>query len=198
VTSANASIEKGSEPFLGRPGMALPGRANLEKLLDRLEKLARPPDEEWFTHVAQEVAKVFRVQPDEVAVLELSANGHGLKFVLPEKLQPVGSIPLSSPVALAARTARERRSDIVNSFASSRHAIVFEGVPLGRRHGDSIHKIMSAPILREDKVIGVAQISRKGQSAADSGPDFTPENMKELQGLNNLLGRFLTLCKRPA
>lgn len=198
MNSVNSLIDKKSESLLGRPGMAAPSRANLEKLLDQLEKSAVPPDDEWLARVAQEIAKVFRVQPDEVAVLEISANGLGLKFVLPEKLRPVGSIPLSSPVALAARSARERRSDIVNSFGSSRHAIVFEGVPLGRRQGESIHKIMSAPILRGDKVIGVTQISRKGQTAADCGPDFTPENMKELQALNTLLGRFLTLCKPAA
>jgi hypothetical protein len=121
--------------------------------------------------------------------------GKWLTFVLPGKLRQVGAIPLTSTVALAARTARERRADIVNNFAAARHASVFEGVPIGRRSGQSIQKIMSAPILRGDEIIGVVQISRKAHSLADAGPDFTAKDLTELRGLNNLLGRFLQLCQ---
>lgn len=143
--------------------------------------------------MAEEVAKLFNVQPDEVAVLGLLPAGKSLQFVLPQKLRSVGTIPLTSTTALAARTARERRADVVNNFASSRHASVFEGVPLGRSESNSIQKIMSAPILRGDKVIGVVQISHKGSSPGDSGPDFTSRDLSELQGLNRLLGRILAL-----
>ena len=165
----------------------------LERLLNHVEKQTIPIDEAWQTKVAQEICKVFHVQPDEVAVLELSAAGKSLKFVLPEKLRAVGTIPLSSTTALAARTARDRRADIINNFATSRHASVFEGVPLGRRHGATIQKIISVPILNGDQVVGVAQISRKGDSPADAGPDFSAKDLNELQALNNLLGRFLAL-----
>jgi hypothetical protein len=148
---------------------------------------------EWREQVADAIAKVFSVHSDEVAVLGLRQGGKSLEFVLPEKLRAVGTIPLSSTTALAARTARERRADVVNNFASSRHASVFEGVRLGRTEGSSIQKIMSAPILRGDKVIGVAQISRKGDSALTSGLDFSSKDLSELQGLNSLLGRVLAL-----
>jgi hypothetical protein len=114
--------------------------------------------------VAQAIAQAFHVQPDEVAVLELSQRGKALKFVPPDKLRLVGSILLTSSMALAARTARERRLEIDNNFAAARHASVFEGMPLGRLRDESIHKIMSAPILQGNKVIGVVQISHKGPS----------------------------------
>jgi hypothetical protein len=52
---------------------------------------------------------------------------------------------------------------------------------------------MSVPIVQGDRVIGVAQISRKGNSPADSGSDFTSKDLSELQGLNAALGRFLAL-----
>ena len=175
--------------------MATRTSSELEHLMDRLEKQAAPPDAKSLEQLADEIAKALHVQPDEVAILELLPSGKALKFVLPEKLRAVGSIPLTSTTALAAKTARERRTDIVNNFAAARHASVFEGVPLGRGQGESIHKIMSVPILSGDKVIGVAQISRKGNSATDAGPDFTSKDLHELQGLNNLVGRFLTLCR---
>lgn len=148
---------------------------------------------DWREQVADAIAKIFGVKSDEVAVLELKPGGKSLEFVLPEKLRAVGTIPLTSTTALAARTARERRADVVNNFASSRHASVFEGVRLGKGEGSSIQKIMSAPILRGDKVIGVTQISRKGDSALTSGPDFSSRDLSELQGLNSLLGRVLAL-----
>src|SRR6185437_2100332 len=145
----------------GKPMVLRSTVTDLENLLLQLEQQGTPPDAEAMGEVAERIGKSFQVAPDEVAVMELSTNGRALKFILPQKLQAVGTIPLTSTAALAARTARERRSDIVNNFSGARHASVFEGVPLGRRQGEAIQKIMSAPILRGDKVIGVAQISRK-------------------------------------
>jgi len=110
----------------------------------------------------------------------VSQKNKSLKFVIPEKLSVIGSIPLSSTNALAARTARERKAELTNTFNTSRHASVFEGVPLGRHPGESIHKLMSAPIVDGTKVIGVVQISRKGHSASNAGPDFTQKDLRAL------------------
>lgn len=167
----------------------------LERLVEQLEKQAHPLLPESLERVAQAIAAVFRLQTDEVAVLEILPPGKLLRFVLPEKLRAVGSIPITSGSALAARTARERRSDIVNNFPSFRHASVFEGVPLGRRYDESIQKMMSAPILRDNRAIGVVQICRKGISPTDAGPDFTTTDLAELQGLSGVLSRFLALLR---
>jgi hypothetical protein len=169
----------------------------LERVLDRAESAPQSLDEQWPSHVAREIGKIFQVEADEVAVMELPA-GRMLKFLLPQKLRAVGTIPLSSTTSLAARTARERRADIINNFAASRHASVFEGVPLSERRGQSIQKIMSAPILDGDHVVGVVQISRKGTASADAGADFTSKDLVELQALNSLLGRFLVLSRLTA
>lgn len=169
--------------------------SEVERLLEEFEKQAEPLLPESLERVATAIAAVFRLQSDEVAVLEIMPPGKLLRFVLPERLRTIGSIPLTSNLALAARTARERRSQIVNNFASFRHASVFEGVPLGRRYDESIQKMMSAPILRENRVIGVVQLCRKGISSTDAGPDFTAADLAELQGLSGLLSRFLALSR---
>jgi hypothetical protein len=62
---------------------------------------------------------------------------------------------------------------------------VFEGVKTAAVSGESIQKIISAPILCETKVVGVMQVSRKGSNASEAGPDFTAED----------LGRVLALCR---
>jgi hypothetical protein len=167
--------------------------SSLDRLLDSLEKKQTPLDADDLLDVGREIGKLFDVAPDEVAILELGSSGKTLRFVLPAKLQAVGGIPMTSTTALAARTARERRADIVNTFASSRHASVFEGVPLGREQSEVIQKIISAPILQRDDVIGVVQISRKGVSLSEAGADFTPKDLSELQGIVSLLRRFLSL-----
>ena len=177
--------------------MAARVAVELEELLDRMEKGSVSSDSKSKAEVITRVAKLFGVREDEVAILELVQSGRALRFVMPEKLRQVGSIPISSNTALASRTARERRSDIINNFSASRHASVFEGVPLGRSPDEAIHKIMSAPIFRGDAVVGVAQICRKGPSAISAGPDFSSRDLTELNGINQALSRFLALCRDP-
>ena len=182
-------------PFSGSD-MPTRSATELESLLDQLEKQEPPIDGEILAAVSGEIAKRLGVQFDEVAILELQPTRNVLKFVLPVKLRTIGSIPLKSAAALAARTARERRSDIINNFAESRHASVFEGVPLGRGEGVHIQKLMSAPIVRSGTVVGVVQISRKGESLSDCGADFKPSDLKLLQGLNDVIARFLIAVRQ--
>ena len=167
--------------------------SDLEQLLDELEKQAAPIPPESIERVAKAIADIFRLKTDEVAILEIAPPGKLLRFVVPAQLRAVGTIPLSSSSALAARTVRSRRAEIVNSFHSFPHASVFEGVPMGRRYDESIYKMVSAPILNENRVIGVVQLCRKGISPLDAGPDFTASDLAELKGLSNLLVRFLAL-----
>ncbi len=173
--------------------MAAQVAAELEEILNRIEKESLPLDSKSLDQVSQQMAKRFGVKEDEVAIMEVAPSGRFLRFVIPEKLRAVGTIPLSSTTALAARTVRERRADVVNNFPVARHATVFEGVPLGRGTGESIQKIMSAVILRGNVVVGVVQICRKGASLTEAGPDFTSRDLSELQSLNQALSRLLAL-----
>lgn len=161
-----------------------------------VEGLAQNPDaveSSALAQLAEHVARAFSVEPDEVAILALVDKDKFLKFLIPEKLQSIGSIPMTSSTALAVRTAREKRPEVINNFTAARHASVFEGVPLGRRQGELIHKIMSAPIAVGDKVVGVVQISRKGHTPKDAGPDFTQKDLRELVSITSVLGRFIEL-----
>jgi hypothetical protein len=178
-------------------GSFLPTRtaSALEQLLDQIEKQAAPTPPESVERVAKALAEIFRLKTDEVAILEILPPGKLLRFVFPAELRAVGTIPLNSTSALAARTVRSRRAEIVNSFDKFPHATVFEGVPMGRRHDESIYKILSAPIVSENRAIGVVQLCRKGVSPLDAGPDFTATDLAELKGLSNLLVRFLALSR---
>ena len=169
--------------------------ADLGSLIAALETSGVAPDSDALEKVARALAKLFSVDNDEVAVLKLVPKYKSLKFVIPEKLTPVGTIPLTSTTALAARTARENKAEIVNNFSTARHANVFEAVPLGRDPSEVIQKIMSAPILDGARVQGVVQVSKKARSAALAGADFTPRELRALAALSPTLDRFLKLVQ---
>lgn len=159
--------------------------AELELLANHMTSETAGNQQLSIPSLAERIAKELKVKPDEVAILAISDKQKRLNFLVPEALRNVGSIPLSSNSALAARTARESRPDILNNFSTVRHATVFEGVRADTLSASAIQKIISAPILFEGKVIGVIQISRKAACVVEAGPDFTPDD----------LGRVLVICK---
>jgi hypothetical protein len=167
----------------------------LEQIVEQLEKQSPPVSPESLEAVGKAIAAIFSLRIDEVAILEIPEEGRLLRFILPEKLREVGTIPLSSSNALAARTARSRRAEVVNNFQTFPHASVFEGVPMGRSPEETIQKIVSAPILVENRAIGVVQLCRKGVSLLDAGPDFAARDLTELKSISGLLSRFLVLIR---
>jgi hypothetical protein len=131
------------------------------------------------------LAKVFRVQNAEVALLRL--EGGLLKFVFPDHLRTTGAIPISSK-AVAAHTALSKKAEIFNNFARVKHASIFETIkPVGTVSDDTptspvpIQKLMSVPILDHNSaVMGVIQISRKGLDARFA-QDFSREDLHDLE-----------------
>jgi hypothetical protein len=165
--------------------------AELERLADGLGGEAERASPISWPSVAERIAKSLGVRVDEVGILGLSGKWRHLYFLAPEALKNVGFIPLTSNSALAARTARESRPEINNNFPAVKHATVFEGVKTAGDSAEVIQKIISAPILAGDKVIGVIQISRKGASGKTVGPDFTPGDLGKVLALCKPLGKLL-------
>jgi hypothetical protein len=159
--------------------------SELERMSNALEKEELTLEDISLPTIAERVAKHVGVNTDEVAVLGVSHRWRHLHFIVPAALKNVGFIPLTSNSALAARTVRDSRPEINNNFSAVRHATVFEGVKTATTSRESIQKIVSAPILCDGKVVGVMQISRKGTSASNAGPDFTAED----------LGKVLAICR---
>jgi hypothetical protein len=147
-----------------------------------------------FDRIVELVSKHFVVQPHEVAILVRMPDERFLKFVVPANLQGIGQIPLTSTGSVAARTVREKRAELINHFAVVPHNSVFEAVPIGEdKRGIAIQKIMSVPITLERKVIGVIQVSRKGATAAEAGPDFDQEQLRELKTIADTIAPYIPL-----
>jgi GAF domain-containing protein len=166
--------------------------ADLERLVTLLVNSAGGESPLSLAAIAERIAKYLGVQNDEVAILAVSTRWRSLQFLVPERLSHVGSIPLSNPNSLAARTARESRPEIVNNFTAMPHASIFEAVPMaGRAPTETIQKIISAPILLGKKVIGVMQVCRKGRTKQSAGPDFTADELGKVLALCSPLGKLL-------
>jgi hypothetical protein len=165
--------------------------SDLERMANALEKEEIALVDISLPAIAERIAKHLEVNTDEVAVLGVSRRWRHLHFLVPVPLKNVGFIPLTSNSALAARTVRESRPEINNNFSAVPHASVFEGVKTATTSGESIHKIVSAPILCDGKVVGVMQISRKGTSASNAGPDFTAEELGKVLAICRPLGKIV-------
>lgn len=162
----------------------------LERIADALNDQASTAPQISFASLAENIAKALSVRVDEVAILAVSNRWRHLHFIVPEALKNVGFIPLSSKSALAARTTRDNRPEIINDFSSVKHASVFEGVKLTSA-AETIHKIISAPILSGDRIVGVIQVSRKGANSKLAGPDFTSDDLNKVLAVCKPLGRLL-------
>jgi len=132
------------------------------------------------------LSKLFGVRSKEVAILRLEKGL--LKFIFPEQLKTAGFIPVSSSSSVAAHTATTKKTQMFNAFTQVKHARVFETIKLAsgeeteQSEQASIQKLMSAPVLNaEKKVMGVIQISRKAFEASSAGPDFTQEDVQQLE-----------------
>jgi hypothetical protein len=144
-----------------------------------------------------ELAKVFRVRGQEVALLRVERSM--LKFLFPAELKAAGAIPLSSS-AVAARTANNRRADYFNNFVSVQHSSVFESVkfkaadiPNSEMDPMTIQKMMTVPVFGSgNRVAGVIQVSRKGFDVHSAGPDFTQDDLELLKQAAKVIGVFLS------
>jgi GAF domain-containing protein len=166
--------------------------AELTRTVDELLQRDAPPEPDSLIPLARQIARGFGVRDDEVAILVLDRRGYALSFLLPEKLRHIGTIPMTSTTALAVRTAREKRPEVINNFSTVRHATVFEAVPLAEATANEpIQKIMSAPVVADGRVVGVVQVSRKGASTKTAGDDFTPKDLNELTAVGAALGPCL-------
>lgn len=163
----------------------------IARLIDEAVKTNRGANEELLTKVARETAKLFSVKGDEIAILQLTPDNGMLNFLYPLKLRKVGALPMSTTHSLAVRTARDKRPEMINNFPAHRHPTIFEAVSLesSQKEKQPIQKIMSAPLMVDSKPVGVIQISRKGKTPAEAGPDFSIRDLTSLMSVASVIAK---------
>ncbi len=128
---------------------------------------------------ARRLCTEFKLDEDEVSILRLTSDGGSLGYVIPDKLEKVAAIPINSNRSTTAWAARNKQGRILNIINIPRSTSVFQAVRL-EDITNPIQKLMVAPIISHDQLIGVIQISRKGPTLDSAGPDFVPEDLDRL------------------
>ena len=146
-------------------------------------KRAEVPDQlELFLDMAERAVKVvsavFTAKGDEVAILFLTVDGKHLRFIAPRKFASLGTIPVTKRDSIAVGVFEKQKGEAMNNVPMIRHVAFFESVKL-RDRVVPIQKMITVPIMFDGRAVGVAQVSRKGDSPMEAGPDFGPAEVRK-------------------
>lgn len=153
---------------------------------------------ELYLDMAERVVKaavsLFGAKPDEVAILVLTSDEKHLRFIAPRKLADLGTIPVTKRDSIAVGVLNRKTGDVNNNVPMVKHVAFFESVKLRERPAP-IQKMITLPILHGAQGFGVVQISRKGESPAEAGPDFTAADLRRAQELFTGIAEFLVAAR---
>jgi signal transduction protein with GAF and PtsI domain len=164
----------------------------VSKQIEEIQKAGGHLTEESLEQLARTIASNFKVRQDELAILRLSPDGKVLNFLYPVQLSKIGAIPLTLSHSLATKTIRDKKAEIINNFSGYKHPTFFEAVDISEQDkATPIQKIMSAPVIVKERVVGVVQVCRKARPGERMGPDFKSGDLAQLSGVAAVLGKFL-------
>jgi hypothetical protein len=175
----------------------------LKDLLELLEAMARKRDEvgdrrELFLDMAERVVKAvsqsFSCKADEVAILMVTADGKHLRFAAPRKFCDLGTIPVTKRDSIAVNVLGKKTGEAMNNVPMVKHVAFFETVKL-RDKVIPIQKMITVPILNQGNAVGVAQISRKGETPAAAGPDFGQADVRKAEQIFEAVAPHLVVAR---
>jgi hypothetical protein len=145
--------------------------------------------------IVKRVSGTFGVKADEVAILLLTSDGRHLRFVSPRQFAELGTIPITKRDSIAVNILGKKAGEALNNVPQVRHVAFFESIKL-RERPVPIQKMITVPILHRGDSVGVAQVSRKGETSGAAGSDFSAADVKKVQDFFESLAPYL-LQARP-
>jgi hypothetical protein len=113
-------------------------------------------------------------------------DGKSLEFAYPPQLKR-NIIPVDRK-SIAGRAVISKRSYISNSVGEEKGFFLFDWlISMGNTQ---IQKMITYPVIFADNVVKVLQVTRRGVSCSEAGPDFQSEDVEKIQ---SILDDFLTL-----
>lgn len=141
--------------------------------------------EEVLGAVGSTLSKAFSLRPDELAILVLNRERTMLRFVYPLELAEGGrnTFPLTMS-SLAGRVIQTGRTVLMNAVRDVPHLGIYERIRIRETTPREIQKLLVVAVQGPDgKPQAVIEISRRGKSVAEAGPDFRPEDQQRLERL---------------
>jgi len=146
--------------------------------------------------VVKAVSAAFSCKADEVAILLLTSDNKHLRFLSPRKFSELGTIPVTKRDSIAVNVLGKKQGEAINNVPLVKHVSFFESIKLRDRPAP-IQKMITVPILLRGTPVGVAQISRKGDTPGEAGPDFTQADVRKAQEIFEGVASYLAEA-RPA
>jgi hypothetical protein len=170
----------------------------LQAMLAQKDKIKNPHELllDMAERVVKAVSQEFGCKQEEVAILLLSINGRHLRFVAPRRFAELGSIPTTKRDSIAVGVLSRRSGEVINNVPMVKHVSFFETIKL-KDKPIPIQKMVSTPLVVKGAPVGVAEISRKGETTRDAGADFTPADLRHAQEIFDGIAPFLAAA-RPA
>ena len=171
----------------------------MKDLIELLAAMASKRDEvdnplELFLDVADRVVKVvcsqFGNKPDEVAILMSTSDRKHLRFAAPRKFADLGTIPVTKRDSIAVTIFNRGSGEAINNVPMVKHVAFFESVKIRDRVAP-IQKMVTVPIKHDGEVVGVAQVSRKGETPSEAGADFTAADVSRAEDLFQAVAPYL-------
>ena len=175
----------------------------MKDLIELLAAMASKRDEvdnplELFLDVADRVVKTvcgqFGTKNDEVAILMSTSDGKHLRFAAPRKFADLGTIPVTKRDSIAVTIFNRGSGEATNNVPMVKHVAFFESVKIRDRVAP-IQKMVTVPIRHDGEVVGVAQISRKGETPSEAGPDFTAADVTKAEDLFHAVAPYLVQAR---
>ncbi len=142
--------------------------------------------------LAEAVAQSLKVKSDEVAIMLLNTSGQTLVFVWPPPLfDGHAAFPAAHKTAIASSILATMKGKVDNKMAESKHLKFYELVKGMETSKLPIQKMVALPLFVGDRKLGVVEVSRKGKSPDEAGPNFTPEDAQALVALCKEASPFL-------
>ncbi len=170
----------------------------LSAVLDRVLKDETTPDGCFRRMVDTSVKFVMttmNVFEDEVAVFLPTAED-AFRFVAPVSLYEDGSsFPMDG--SLTNKVFAEQSTLICNDVKRRKPLSIYERAKTSDRHPRPIQKMLAVPLVDGTTTIGVLQVSRRGLTVGESGPDFAADDADKLAEIARAIAPYIA-ANRPA
>jgi hypothetical protein len=171
--------------------------ARLANMIETRDKARDPKD--FFLDLADLVARgaaeTLGRKEDEIGILIAGTDGKYLRFIAPRKLCDLGTIPTTKRDSIAVTVYTRKTGEANNNVPLVRHVAFFESVRVAEKVRP-IMKMVTVPIMQDGQVVGVAQVSKKGENLSEAGPDFTAADVRKVSDFFASKAGFL-LAARP-
>ncbi len=134
--------------------------------------------------LAQGVSEALKVKLEEVAILVLTSTEQSLKFIWPPALSQGNAVfPVNHKNAVASGVLATMKGKVDNRLSESKHLKFYESVKGMESSGLPIQKMVALPMVAGERTVGVLEVSRKGRTPEEAGPNFTSQDAQFLVGL---------------